>query len=845
MSYRTNGNGSAQLINIRTRSWYGAALLILSVALLTGCGDRPASASDPTPTVLSAPAALALAPTNTVQPPMILFVTPPPVRAEEPLSPDSRNIPSVFAGINEYYAVQATLTSVDQPPPPAADPATVARAVVQIRRCDNFGCETPAGSGVIVHPSGLILTAYHVLLTDPEDPNAARYPDFVIAMTENPRTAPQPRYRARLVASKADQDLALLTIDRTLDTAPLADNALALPALPLADVTTLFADDLHVLGYPVTGGDAISYTPVGFRSFDDEGRLIVVDQSLDPGNSGGPALLLRDGRFAIAGLVIRRRSTQGQLSQQGLVRAIDQLHTLTWTPRVPRAWGENLQATDATLSFQLALTLNTVDLVGQPLRLLFYATDATTDQPWQSVGMNGPLVLWADVDPLQVIARQTLTLTVPVESLGALPDRLRFRALLWETKEGNALWANTDGVQAAPRALILEPTTTLTIMPRAMSTPTVPPSPTPTPTATPTKTATPQPTATPVSITINKPTPDMTATAASATIEAVLSATPTQAPSTSGKARETVLPTQTFAAELGSVWDVAFSPNGFTLAAVTDNGLWFRSANVSDTAMLSTSDPLSSLSWSPNGLFLATGVGNRRDAKNSASAVYIWDLASSKPLAVLEGPEATILSVAWSPDGAVMAAGAANDRVYLWDVATGALMATFGQETDVTSVSWSADSNLLAASGNDGMIHIWRVATGEEVLTINAHPDGTVLVRWSPNGAMLATGGEDETLVIWNTDSGAPLLILDDLGGAVTGLVWSPDSSQVVAATSVTDENDEKHYPLRIWNATSGELRYTLLGHTMPVTGISWSAAGQQLAASARDGTTLLWMVPK
>lgn len=508
MSHRTNGNGSAQLSDIWTRGWHGSALLILIVILLTGCGGgQSAAASNPTPTSLSVPVTATLALTNTVQPPMMLFVTPPPVRAEEPLSPDSRNIPSVFEGINEYYAVQATLTSVDQPPPPAADPATAARAVVQIRRCDGFGCETPAGSGVIIHPSGLILTAYHVLLTDPEDPNAPRYPDFVISMTENPRTAPRPRYRARLVASKADQDLALLAIDRTLETAALDSNGLSLPALPLADVTTLFADDLHVLGYPVNGGEAISYVRTGFRSFDDNARLIVVDQALDPGNSGGPALVMREGRLAIAGLVIRRRSTQGQLSQQGLVRAIDQLDTLTWTPRVPRAWGENVQATDATVLLQLALTLNTVDLVGQPLRLLFYATDATTDQPWRPVGMNGPLVVWADVEPPQVIARQMLTLTVPMESLGGAPDRLRFRALLWNRDEGEPLWTDAVGVQAAIPANTATPTST----PEPTVTATLQPTPTPLPTATATMTLTPLP-PTPTFTATQTPEPTVTAT---------------------------------------------------------------------------------------------------------------------------------------------------------------------------------------------------------------------------------------------------------------------------------------------------------------------------------------------
>ena len=187
--------------------------------------------------------------------------------------------------------MQATWTTVDQSPRPATDALEAALAVVQIQGCDNSDCDTPIGSGVIVHPSGLILTAYHVLLTDPTDLNSQRYPDFVIAMTEDMRAAPQPRYRASLVASKDDQDLALLGIDRDLTNAPLERRSLTLPALPLADINNLFGGALPILGYPVSGGEAISIVSANFSSFDDEGRLIIVDRALEPGNSGGPALV--------------------------------------------------------------------------------------------------------------------------------------------------------------------------------------------------------------------------------------------------------------------------------------------------------------------------------------------------------------------------------------------------------------------------------------------------------------------------------------------------------------------------------------------------------------------------
>jgi formylglycine-generating enzyme required for sulfatase activity len=422
----------------------------------SGLAQAQATATPPTPT---ARLTTTLTITGTVRAPFVVFATPPPVRDEEPLTGASRDVPPVFPGVTDYYPVQAALASEDHAPPPVTSPAAAAVGVVQIRRCDSFGCDTPAGSGVLIHPSGLILTAYHVLLTDPEDPTSPRYTDFVIALSEDLRSAPQARYRARLAAEKNEQDLALLAIDRDAAGAVVDANQLNLPALPLADITTLFADDLHVLGYPVSGGEGVTYARTSLRSFDDGGRLIVVDPAPDPGASGGPALVQQEGRLAIAGLVIRRRSTQGQLSRQGLLRAIDQLSGLTWTPRAPRAWGEDVEAgvqiSRTTAMLQLMLRLHTLDMVGRPLRLLFYATDAASGQPWQPANVDAPLVFWADVTPQQVVERRSLTLTAPLESLGAAPDRLRFYALLWDMEEERALWDDAAGVEVAPAAVAI------------------------------------------------------------------------------------------------------------------------------------------------------------------------------------------------------------------------------------------------------------------------------------------------------------------------------------------------------------------------------------------------------
>ena len=234
------------------------------------------------------------------------------MRDEEALSSGYRQVPSVFSEVETYHAIPAKVTSTAALTSNTSKPIDAIPSVVQIFSATSSAATRRRAAGVIVHPSGLILTALHVLLKDPNNLRSREYDDFVIALTETHGPGRARSIRARSVADLDELDIALLAIDRDLDGEAIDAETLNLPALPFADVDQLFADTLLVLGFPQDGGAAVNYTPATFKSFDEDGQLIVVDKALGKGNSGGPALVLQDGRLAIAGLVIRGRTTQGR-----------------------------------------------------------------------------------------------------------------------------------------------------------------------------------------------------------------------------------------------------------------------------------------------------------------------------------------------------------------------------------------------------------------------------------------------------------------------------------------------------------------------------------------------------
>ncbi|WP_290602531.1 hypothetical protein, partial [Anabaena sp. AL93] len=233
----------------------------------------------------------------------------------------------------------------------------------------------------------------------------------------------------------------------------------------------------------------------------------------------------------------------------------------------------------------------------------------------------------------------------------------------------------------------------------------------------------------------------------------------------------------------------------FGLASLSNVNL--TGANLTDAFFAKALGSVYSLAYSPDGKYLATGDSHGR--------VQIWNAVTGREILALLGHSDWVYSVAWSGDGLTLASGSRDHTVKLWNVQSGDCVRTLeGHSRSVTSVAWSGDSLTLASGSSDNTVKLWDVQSGDCVRTLEGHSNCVNSVAWSSQ--TLASGSSDNTVKLWNVQSGDCVRTLEGHSRSVTSVAWSGDS--LTLASGSLDNT------VKLWNVQSGDCVRTLEGHS-------------------------------
>ncbi|MEO1760991.1 MAG: NACHT domain-containing protein [Cyanobacteria bacterium J06629_18] len=286
-----------------------------------------------------------------------------------------------------------------------------------------------------------------------------------------------------------------------------------------------------------------------------------------------------------------------------------------------------------------------------------------------------------------------------------------------------------------------------------------------------------------------------------------------------------------FTKVLGTIWSVAFSPDGELFATGDSNGVlsfWKATGGREILTFKGHTNWVMSVAFSPNGQTLASSSNDQ--------TVRLWDINGGKCLHTFHGHTNRIRSVAFSPDGQTLASGSNDQTVRLWDINGGKCLHTFyGHTNRIRSVAFSPNGQTIASGSEDQTVRLWDINSGECLHTLLEHTSVVASIAFSPDGQTLASSSEDLTVQLWNITSGKCLQTLQGHTNWVGSVAFSPNG-QTIASGS-------KDKTVRLWDINSGECLYTLLEHTNRIRSVAFSPDGQTIASGSEDQTVRLWDV--
>ena len=150
----------------------------------------------------------------------------------------------------------------------------------------------------------------------------------------------------------------------------------------------------------------------------------------------------------------------------------------------------------------------------------------------------------------------------------------------------------------------------------------------------------------------------------------------------------------------------------------------------------------------------------------------------------------SISSLSWSPDGNWLAASVARAGVVLVHPADARIVRIPGYPASVASLSWSADSRVLVTSGAYRVI-AWDVSSlddGREQPISRATGRARFVVveaaGMHPERRLVAAGYGDGMIVVARIGEPDELVVKPPGGGSVRALQWSRDGQQLAFGTS-------------------------------------------------------------
>ena len=295
---------------------------------------------------------------------------------------------------------------------------------------------------------------------------------------------------------------------------------------------------------------------------------------------------------------------------------------------------------------------------------------------------------------------------------------------------------------------------------------------------------------------------------------------------------------------------------------------------------------LYSLAFSPDGKTVARGGESYpqegEDGNfHSDARLDVWDVVKGKRKHKFSGENMFgIRSLAFSPDSSLLVGGDQFGWIHLVDPNTGKYIKRLeGHSHEVEAISFRADMRTFASGSIDGTLYIWDVASGEKKLTIDGFvnpftsdnsfgvsADGKTIATWGGQGSCLWNATADERRktpikssfghhhlrgspydengnfivakkadwFMWDRGEVEPTVFTLQSPSGILSYAFSPDRNRIIIG------NADGTFRMFDMNRRDYQKQY-IEAHKDSVVGVAYSPDGKTIVSASADKTIKLW----
>lgn len=264
-----------------------------------------------------------------------------------------------------------------------------------------------------------------------------------------------------------------------------------------------------------------------------------------------------------------------------------------------------------------------------------------------------------------------------------------------------------------------------------------------------------------------------------------------------------------------SILDVAWSPDGAYVAAVTDNDELkvYHSGNISHFFSVSTDvgsgDQPNELEYSPDGTMIAVVIGRSGNGGTNGEVQIYNSMNGSKTHSFNPASADRFYSVDWSPDGSRILIGGRED-VWIYNTGSWGLNRSINTNRGaLNSIAWAPDGNTFgtceAWEGSGARVKVYEVSNGLQKWSYSSSTSCNA-IAFSPDSTQLVAAhtyyqSDGASLKVFNADTGSTIDTMSaprpggctssgggNNCGSIYGVSWHPDGDYIISAHGRNDE---------------------------------------------------------